>query len=717
MDVLRVLAALVAALFVLGAPGLPTVLALRLRPLTALAVVTPVSALLIAAAAELGHLLSIPWTMLSPLVLGLALGGVLWAVGVGRRRTRTGPTHSSRTTPAPRRRTAIAVGATGANAGALEAGQSGAAGEPDEAAGAGRPAGADGPDAPATALGRVLATRRGRAATLLTGLVLGGAYILVRALDMMGSVFAVSQSYDNVFHLNAVRHILRLGDGSAWVVGGMTTLPGEETFYPALWHQCVSLVVQLSGQEIILASNVVMLLLGAVVWPLALMALVRTGTSAGPAGWMAAGALAGVASAFPLSMMSWGILLPYLFSLSMMPLALLLVVHLVRLAPTGPQRLSGGQLAVLLPLVCGAVALAHPQGVFVALVLGVPVLVWATLVAAAELVRRRPRAGVRLAALVVLTAVVLVVAQDGWHRFRPVQDSAVWEPNASLEQAIGQTLSLAPNATPTSLPLAIVAIVCALAVLIGSRSRWLLVAFVAAGAMSVVTRSTPVGDLRYVLTGNWYSDNNRITVILATAAVPLLAVGLDVLLRWAARHLPALRGTAGGVLAVVLCLAIVALGHFSPSTAVSKEYLEREWRGDALLSADERELLEQLPEVVPEDAVIATNAWNGSSLAYAISDRQVLNTFMSFQAEPEVHLLNAELDEAATNPEVCDAADDLDVDYALDFGPEELHGRSATYTGLNEIAETGSAEVVLQVGDAKLLRMLPCRGTDGSMNE
>ena len=42
MDVLRVLAVLVAALFVLGAPGLPTVLALRLRPLTALAVVTPV---------------------------------------------------------------------------------------------------------------------------------------------------------------------------------------------------------------------------------------------------------------------------------------------------------------------------------------------------------------------------------------------------------------------------------------------------------------------------------------------------------------------------------------------------------------------------------------------------------------------------------------------------------------------------------------------------
>ena len=114
--------------------------------------------------------------------------------------------------------------------------------------------------------------------------------------------------------------------------------------------------------------------------------------------------------------------------------------------------------------------------------------------------------------------------------------------------------------------------------------------------------------------------------------------------------------------------------------------------------------------------MIATNAWNGSSLAYAISDRQVLNTYMGFQAEPEVHLLNAELDDAQEKPEVCDAAEELNVEYALDFGPQEIHGRTATYTGLNEISETGAAEVVLQVGEAKLLRMLPCRGTHGSMS-
>ncbi|OFT65900.1 hypothetical protein HMPREF3159_00565 [Brachybacterium sp. HMSC06H03] len=727
MDVLRVLAVLVAALFVLGAPGLPTVLALRLRPLTALAVVTPVSAVLIAASAELGHLLSIPWTVLSPLVLGLVLGGLLWSAGIGRRRSR----HTHRVgAPEPVAHDAAEDGddtaADGADAATPDSQTVDAAHDTEGAASSTSTATAAATNTatattttgvPETALGRALGTRRGRAATILLGLAIGGGYILLRALDMMGGLFRVNQSYDNVFHLNAVRHILRLGDGSAWTVGGMTTLPGEETFYPALWHQTVSLVVQLSGQDIVLASNLVMLLLGTTVWPLALMALVRTGTNAGPAGWLAAGALAGVASAFPLSMMSWGVLLPYLYSLSMMPLVLMLIVHLVRLAPDGEQRLTGGQLGVLVPAVSGAVALAHPQGVFVALVMGVPMMVWAVLATATDLVRRRPRAGIRLALLVPLTALVIVVGHDIWHRFRPVEASAaVWGPNATTEEAIWQTLTLAPNATPIWLPLGVLVALCVLAVLIGSRSRWLVIAFLAAGALSVATRSLPVDDLRYELTGNWYSDNNRITVMLATAAVPLLAVGLDLLLRWAARLLPVLRGTAGAVLAVALCLAIIAVGYFSPSTEVSETYLEREWRSDNLLSDDERALLLMLPEVVPEDAVIATNAWNGSSLAYAISDREVLNTFMSFQAEDEVHLLNGHLDDAQRDPEVCDAAEDLGVDYALDFGPKEIHGRSATYTGLNEISETGAAEVVLQVGDAKLLRMLPCRGTDGSMN-
>src|SRR5699024_9494737 len=122
------------------------------------------------------------------------------------------------------------------------------------------------------------------------GLLVGAAFILLRQLSILGSLHAGRQTYDNVLHLHATRHILRLQDGSAWTVGGMTQLEGQEGYYPALWHQAASLVTQLAGQDdIILASNVLMLAVAAVVWPLGLVALVCTTTSAGPLGWFLTG--------------------------------------------------------------------------------------------------------------------------------------------------------------------------------------------------------------------------------------------------------------------------------------------------------------------------------------------------------------------------------------------------------------------------------------------
>ncbi|WP_341856845.1 DUF6541 family protein [Brachybacterium sp. GPGPB12] len=252
-------------------------------------------------AAEAGHLLGVPWSPLSPLVLGAPLGAAL----------------------PPLRRRLPAPAADGADGVAAGKGSDGAASPAD--------------GSPVTGIGALAATRRGRAGALLTGLVIGGGAIAIQALGVMGSVRAVSQTYDNVFHLNAVRHILRLGDASAGTVGGMTALPGAERFYPALWHQAVSLVVRLSSQEIPLASNMVMLLLAVVVWPLGLMALVRTCTRSGPVGWMAAGALAGISGAFPLSLMAFGILSPYFLSMILMPVLVIMLVHLAGLAPDSPQ--------------------------------------------------------------------------------------------------------------------------------------------------------------------------------------------------------------------------------------------------------------------------------------------------------------------------------------------------------------------------------------------
>lgn len=677
MQVWSVLVTALAAAAVLILPGLPVVLALRLRPLLAAASLAPLSLALIAASAELGHAFSIPWNPGTALLLGLLLGAILWLPGRRLRRSSvpSGPALSQ---------------------------------QHRENRPAGDHADAD-PARPASAL-------TGRTAATVAGLLLGGGLLTAQALRIMGSIDALSQTYDNVFHLNAIRHVLRAGDGSAWVVGGMTRLEGQAGYYPALWHQAASLVVQVSGQDIVLASNVLMLAVVGLVWPLAVVALVRHGTDTGPVGLLMAGALSGISAAMPLTLMGWGILLPYLLSLAMMPLVVLVIAVLAGLAPADAPRIAPLQLAVITPAVLAAVTLSHPQGVFAGIVLGLPILAWAVGAHVVDAVRRHRGALMRAGVAAVLLAVATGATAMTWTRFRPSQASAVWEPNTTRIAAIGQAASLSPNETATWEPLGVLMLVACLAVLLASRSRWLLASWAAASMLSVITRSEPMGAIRYLFTGNWYSDNNRITAIPIVVAVPLLAVGLDRITRLAAARLPWLRGRTAVAVTLAAALALMAMGVLSPSNRASIGYLGTQWQSQELLTDDERELLERLPEVVPEGAVIATNAWNGSSLAYAISDRPVLNTFMGFEAEPDVHLLNARLDEANTDPAVCDAAQELRVDYALDFGPQELHERTATYTGLNEISETGAAEVVLQVGDAKLLRILPCVGADGQLN-
>lgn len=699
---MSVAVALLAAIAVLSLPGLPVVLSLRLRPLAAAAMTAPVSLFVVTASAELGSRLGVPWTPLSPLMLGVLLA---LPVLLLMRSRRPAPASRARSRTAARARSRTAVPSAAAEPSRAEGRTS--AVEPALAA---EPMSADEPSAPAH--------RRERLA-ILAGLGVGAVWTTSWLLASMGSLHAVSQTYDEVFHLNAIRRILRFHDGSAWVVGGMTKMPGESGFYPALWHQAASLVTQLSGGDIVLASNALMLLLAAAVWPLGLVALVRTCTSAGGLGLLLAGALSGVSAAFPLALTYWGIVLPYFLAMTLMPALVLLSVQALRMDPGGEQRLGARQLAVLVPAVLGAAVLAHPQAVFSAIVLVAPILLWAVAVRAARLIRRRPAALAPLLTTAGLALVGLPLAWFVWMRFRPVQASAVWDAYATPREAIGQALSLSATWTPTYVPLGAVVGLALVLVAVRSRERWLAVSLVVALAHGAAARTIPMSDLRYLIAGNWYADTMRITAIAPVVAIPVLAVALDLVGGWVRERGPQrLRGGAApAVLSGALVAVLLATAAISPAWMGLFRTSHYSWTSSELLSPDERELLERLPEVVPEGSVIATNAWNGSSLAYAISDRDVLNTFMGFSAPQEVHLLNAKLDEANTDPEVCGAAADLHVDYALDFGPEELFGNRATYTGLNEISTTGAATEVMRVGEASLWKIDPCLGPDGTMLE
>lgn len=136
--------------------------------------------------------------------------------------------------------------------------------------------------------------------------VLGG-WAVAAALGILtlrlgaGRPDAVSQSYDAVFHLNALRYIEETGSASPLDLQGMIHAGG---FYPSLWHAFASLVMPAVSGSVPAAANLATLSQAVVVWPLGCVLLVRQLLGPRPELLGAAAVLSMGFVAFPWSVLS-----------------------------------------------------------------------------------------------------------------------------------------------------------------------------------------------------------------------------------------------------------------------------------------------------------------------------------------------------------------------------------------------------------------------------
>src|SRR5690606_35955178 len=119
------------------------------------------------------------------------------------------------------------------------------------------------------------------------------------------------QSFDNIFHLNAIRYIVDTGIASPLEIGQMTSPGGGLPFYPSAWHATVAIIVQLSGTSIPVAVNTAALVTAAVVWPVGILALSRMLLGSSASVIVGTGIVAAAVPAFPLLPMDFGVLYPY----------------------------------------------------------------------------------------------------------------------------------------------------------------------------------------------------------------------------------------------------------------------------------------------------------------------------------------------------------------------------------------------------------------------
>lgn len=560
---------------------------------------------------------------------------------------------------------------------------------------------------------------RGQVMAEIAAMSIGAFLVGRRLIAVFGRPDAISQTFDNVFHLNAVRYIAEGGNGSSFSVGAMT----GGAFYPAAWHDMVSLLAGITKSGIPTAVIGVNLFIGAVIWPLACIFLVQNIFGRRVLPTLIAGILAAGFGAFPILMMDYGVLYPFALAVSLLPISLATAVGALNLGE--PSSLTKPSVNwVLLVLALPGLALAHPSAVMALLAILIPVLLGVGWRAA------RRALGKDVSHVRVVSVGVLIFGLSSflfvmvWRAVRPAAEAAGWPPIQTTGRAIGEVISGSQIGQPVSVIMSVLTLTGLVLSIAQRRQLWLVGMYGVIAFLFVVVSSFPVGDLRSFLTGVWYNDSPRVAALLPIVTLPLATLGCIFLAEKAwqkslgfADHVEQgfmhgfarmtwLRYLGLGLGVVILTFGTQQENIRAAATNASGAY--RITTDSSLLSNDELALIKRLPDHVPSDKAIASNPWNGSSLAFALAGRRTLQLHLISEISADARKINQRLKEAGSDPSVCSSVRALDVGYVLDFGHREVHGADHGYYGLDGLDASGVAKLIDSEGEAKLYKIEAC---------
>lgn len=558
----------------------------------------------------------------------------------------------------------------------------------------------------------------------VVGAVLGGFLVLHMTEDMVYGPEAFSQSLDNSFHMNAIRWIQEHGDASSLTLGAVAAANQEPTFYPAGWHDFVSLIYSTTGTSIATATIVTVLLAAGILWPCSLVALSLSIPKLRRLQALAIPAMICGFAAFPGLLLRWGVLFPNLLGYALLPSFVALMVYLVQVMV---RREYSASLSLGLASLVGlaGLALVHPNAVVSAAAFAVPLLLagvtW--VVHSRELTSRQKWVRSALLGLVILGCV------GAWWFLRPgASASNTWEPMLTEGEALYQFLflglenanQLGDKFNPSYLA-GFLALWGAGYLLYKHRNLWLIASWVLIGYLWIVSASVPRGEFRLLMVAPWYTDHFRLAALVVFPSVILAGIGLggfvEGLLTWVARRAPRPArlkvATVGMGVAMVLVLVVAGLSSRVPSVqettlAVSQEY--RVTPTSVVLNQDEMNVINEIPKIVPKGDVIVNNPWDGSAYIYALADRHLTGYHFEFETSPKYSAIMHNLKDARTNPEVCREVNKYKAHWYVhlenqgNFGPDA----QKNYDGLVAAIGTDVLTPVYSSGPMTLYRISAC---------
>ncbi len=562
------------------------------------------------------------------------------------------------------------------------------------------------------------------------GVVIGSAVTCLALLRGIGDPAAASQGWDPIFHLNVLRWIQESGSATPW---GVAPVFGSGTYYPAGWHSVVSLVPGSVAETANLSSIVI----GGMIWPLGLTFLATAVLPRHPLAWALTPVFAASFVSFPYSQLLRSGQWPNGLATALVPAALALgVLVLRRLTSAGRAGTPAREyvvLAAVLAAVLGGCAAAHPSAVFATAVAALPFVAAHILPSLVRGARRRPgSAAAAVGAAVIAAAAAFTVLANS-----RLLAGVMAYPRAVRAQVPDSLLlaffdlprfpALSPPA-PDDFNFAVGILVilgAAMAVFI-REARPLTVAWLAFAALYVLAAG-PETPLRW-LTGVWYKDTQRIAPFIAMSGSVLAALAVAVLARAAQRALSARFPAAriGGrwplpVVLVALSVAVVTYGSYAVSgnyrsadrvAVAAQNYLLSGKPGAGVLSSGEQDFIQRAGTMLPADAVVIGDPFNGETYFYALTGRHVVYTQLGAPTAGSAakELLRTRFNRLATDKSVCAALRKVGATHFYEDTPGASHGSAdlQRWPGFYNVPTGRGFEKVASSGGRTLYRITAC---------
>jgi len=514
-------------------------------------------------------------------------------------------------------------------------------------------------------------------------------WVLVGAAGAPGNF---PQNPDMVYHLGLTRWFVENG-----TVSSLQTRLGDlgvAAFYPAALHGVAATLCLLAGVPAIIGLTAVQFVVVGLVWPVGLLALVRAVASWTPRTLWLAAPVAAAFPIFPYRLVGYGPLWPLDASYAALPAWLALVVW-----ATGPGLPIRRRLVAWGAAGASAVGLLllHLAALFTA---AAPV--WFLLLARVFAPGWGATRTRRVAARAAVAASLPLAWAAAW-RVAPAGMVANSDKQAvGWERALVAASRLWGDGTVWTWRAegALLALILIGAAVAARRSWWLAASVAVLSPLPILLDAVGTAAAPW-LTWPWYNVAERLRAAVIVLAAPLAVAGLA--------RLAGLGGRRVSRALFVGCLALATAAAWF-GMAASRVTLTNYYAGRAKtpwLTQQGAEALRAISALLPDDAVVIANPWNGATYLSALGPEHVLIPSEK-AAEPDFALLGAELDHAAGDPRVCSILERDKAFYLIVGGTPAMTTGRGTYPAFERAAQAPGFALLYAGGPYRLYRITAC---------